>query len=266
MNDFDRRLAECCGHELRSDRIATIQVNLGLLCSQRCRHCHLDASPERTESMSWDTMARILAVTGELGGVRFDLTGGAPELNPNFEYFVTSARPLVGEIIVRSNLSVLFEKSKEHLPRFFKDNHIHLICSLPCYTKDNVDSQRGNGVYEKSIKALKLLNQLGYSREENLNIDLVYNPSGASLPPQQKELEQDYKRELDNEYGIHFNRLITITNVPIKRFKDYLQDRGELESYMGLLKQSFNSCVLQNIMCRTFISVEIGRASCRERV
>ena len=255
MNDFDRRLAECCGHELRSDGIATIQVNLGLLCSQRCRHCHLEASPERTESMSWDTMARILAVTGELGGVRFDLTGGAPELNPHFRRFVAALRADGHDVQVRTNLTVMLEPGMEGLPMFLRDLEVQIVGSLPCYLEENVNAQRGPGVYARSIEALRRLNAVGYGIRPGLQLNLVYNPVGPFLPPAQSELEGDYRAGLREQFGIDFTRLLTITNMPIGRFMADLRRRHQDVEYLTLLKESLNCRTVDGLMCRRQLSV-----------
>lgn len=240
---------------LRRDKLITLQVNMGNLCNQKCLHCHIEASPCGENIMSKRIVGNILEFLAGYKVITLDITGGAPELNPNFDYLVTSAYPLVDEIIVRSNLTVLFEPGKEYLPEFFKKNRVHLICSLPCYLKENIDYQRGSGVFEKSISALRLLNEAGFSNNSELLLDLVYNPKGAYLPPEQESLEKDYKRVLKGNYKIDFNRLITIANVPIRRFKDYLDSRGEYEQYFDLLKDNFNPSVLDNLMCHSFLSV-----------
>ena len=242
---------------LRRGSLTTLQVNLGDLCNQSCLHCHIAASPEGKNIMSKEVIDDIL---GFLAGYKIktlDLTGGAPELNPNFDYFLTKARLLVDEIIVRSNLTVLFEPGKEYLPELFKKNQVHLICSMPCYLKENVDHQRGQGAFDKSSQALLALNKLGFGigSKENLKLDLVYNPAGATLPPEQGSLQKDYKQKLRENHGIEFNRLITITNVPIKRFKNYLESEGVYEKYYELLKSNFNPLVLDNLMCHNFLSV-----------
>ncbi|MEK7868179.1 MAG: arsenosugar biosynthesis radical SAM (seleno)protein ArsS, partial [Candidatus Omnitrophota bacterium] len=239
----------------KRDKITTLQVNMGNLCNQNCIHCHMDASPQGKNIMPRKRVNDILKYLSENRGLTLDITGGAPELNPNFDYLVKSARHLVNEIIVRSNLTVIFEPGKENLPNFFKENRIHLICSLPCYTKENVDQQRGNGIFEKSLKALRILNELGYGKDDEMQLDLVHNPIGPNLPVQQDRLEMDYKRNLNKEYGIGFNRLITITNVPLGRFNDYLETNGAHEKYKKLLMNSFNAGVLGNLMCRAFLSV-----------
>lgn len=240
---------------LTRTELKVLQVNVGNLCNQSCAHCHVGASPQGKNIMSRKVIDDILNFLSKNWGLTLDITGGAPELNPDFEYFVEKAHPLVKEIIVRSNLTVILEPGKEHLPEFYKKYGVHLICSLPCYTEGNVDAQRGYGVFKKSIEALKRLNQAGYSKGHGLPLDLVYNPGGAFLPPSPKKLEKDYKTRLRDEYGIDFNHLISITNVPIKRFKNFLKSRGEYEKYIDLLKTSFNPNVVDHLMCRTFLSV-----------
>lgn len=238
---------------LQRDQLTTLQANMGDLCNQSCLHCHIEASPLGKKIMPKSVIDAILNFLKKNEIRTLDITGGAPELNPNFEYFVQTARPLVSELIVRSNLTVLL--NRERLPAFFKSNKVRLICSLPCYTKENVDRQRGAGVFEKSIKALRLLNALGYSRDTDLALDIVYNPGGAFLPAAQTELEKDYKKALKENYGIEFNRLLTITNVAIKKFKDLLETNNEYEKYSILLEDGFNPETLANLMCRNFLSV-----------
>lgn len=240
---------------IRRGGLATLQVNMGNLCNQDCAHCHVGASPRGTRIMPKKVIDDVLALLAREPGIVLDITGGAPELNPRFEDFVRAADPLAKEIIVRSNLTVFFEPGKEDLPRFLAGNGVYLICSLPCYTKENVEGQRGRGVFEKSINALRVLNTLGYGVDGSLRLDLVYNPGGAFLPMNPDDLERDYKRVLKKDYGIVFNRLITITNVPIKRFRKYLYARGEFDDYFTLLMNSFNPGVVKNLMCRTLLSV-----------
>lgn len=240
---------------LKREFLTTLQVNMGDLCNQSCVHCHIEASPKGKNIMSRKIVDDILSFLKANSVITLDITGGAPELNPNFDYFVESSRPLVDELIVRSNLTVLFEKRKEHLPEFFRLNKAHLICSLPCYTKENVDRQRGAGVFEKSVHALKLLNETGFTRRQDLQLDLVYNAAGAHLPASQDALERDYKKILKENYGIEFNRLLTITNAPIKRFKDYLESNSEYEKYSTVLENNFNPATIETLMCRTFLSV-----------
>lgn len=247
-------------HELgqnapKRQRLTTLQVNMGDLCNQSCAHCHIEASLKGKKVMSRKVVDGILAFLRANKMKTLDITGGAPELNSHFEYLVEAARPLVGELIVRSNLTVLLEKGKEQLTEFFRANKVHLICSLPCYTKENVDQQRGAGVFEKSIKALNLLNQKGFAGSEDLQLDLVYNPLGADLPGAQEALRADYTRALEANYGISFNRLLTITNVPVKRFWDSLKASNKFEEYSRLLENSFNPGTLATLMCRTFLSV-----------
>lgn len=240
---------------LRRKELTTVQVNLGNLCNQNCSHCHIVASPAGKDIMSKEVMDDILAFLAKYKIQTLDITGGAPEINPNFDYLVTQAGPFVDELIVRSNLTVLLEEGKDYLPAFFKAKRVRLICSLPCYTKENVDRQRGNGVFEKSIRALQLLNQTGFSKKENLRLDLVYNPLGGYLPAKQEDLEKDYKKVLKDNYGVEFDRLLTITNVAIKKFRNYLESNNEYEKYSGVLRDNFNPQTLRNLMCRTFLSV-----------
>ncbi len=248
--------------DIRRKRLETLQVNMGNLCNQRCMHCHVDAGPHGDNIMSREIIDSILEFLASTRDLVLDVTGGAPELNPGFEYFISSARPLTSEIMVRSNLTVFFEPGKEHLPLFLKEQGIHLICSLPCYTQENVDMQRGNGVFRKSIRALRMLNELGFGRDAELQLDLVYNPLGAFLPSPQEELEADYKRVLGGEYRVSFDRLMTITNVPVKRFRKHLDSGGSYDDYMDLLKSSFNSGVLEELMCRTLLSVAYDGTVC----
>lgn len=240
---------------LRRTKLTTLQVNMGNLCNQRCRHCHVGASPKGDKVISRKVIDDILDFLSQNRGLTLDITGGAPELNTNFDYFIKNACSLVKEIIVRTNLTVIFEPGKEYLPRFYKENGIHLICSLPGFKAGDVESQRGRGVFKKSIEALKSLNKLGYSRTKDLPLDLVYNPKGAELPPKKDTLEKVYKLHLKGNYEIDFGKLITITNVPIKRFKDYLDLNGEYDKYLALLKDNFNAGVVKNVMCREFLSV-----------
>jgi radical SAM/Cys-rich protein len=240
---------------LKRGRLEVLQVNMGNLCNQSCRHCHIEGSPQGNKVMSVQIIERIVEFLKKNQGLALDITGGAPELNPHFDYFINRIHPLVKEIIVRSNLTVYFEPGKEYLPEFFKKYSIRLICSLPCFKQKNVDLQRGSGVFQKSIEALKILNTIGYGKSEGLFLDLVYNPLGAYLPPRQEELERDYRLSLRGEYGIEFNNLITITNAPIKRFRDYLHSRAEYEGYLKLLRDNFNPRILKDIMCKRYLSV-----------
>lgn len=240
---------------LRRIELTTLQVNMGNLCNQSCLHCHVSASPRGKKVMGRRVVDDILSFLKQNPGLSLDITGGAPELNPNFDYFILEAKPLVKELSVRTNLTVFFEPGKEYLPDFFMKNRVRLICSLPCYQKESVDAQRGKGVYDKSIRALRILNRLGYAKMKDLSLTLVYNPTGPYLPPQQDRLEAEYREFLKKNYDIEFDKLLTITNAPIKRFKKYLNSNGEYKNYLRLLKKSFNPEIVDNIMCRKYLSV-----------
>ncbi len=255
---FRERLARCGASPLRrSSRVETVQVNLGKLCNQACQHCHVDAGPNRSERMSRATAARVVErLRASRHVTTLDLTGGAPELNDNFRDLVAAGRELGLRVIDRCNLTVLLEPGMEWLAGFLAANRVDVVCSLPCYTADNVDRQRGRGVFEKSIEALRLLNRLGYGRTEGtLRLDLVYNPLGPWLPPPQAELEQTYRQELRERFGIEFDRLLTITNMPIQRFASQLLREGKYEEYMRLLAGHFNAKTLESLMCRSMVSV-----------
>mmetsp|Transcript_28519 Transcript_28519/g.69114 ORF Transcript_28519/g.69114 Transcript_28519/m.69114 type:complete len:446 (+) Transcript_28519:541-1878(+) len=237
-----------------------LQINIGLYCNQACGHCHVESSPLRTEEMmTAETAAQCLELLKNTQSITtLDITGGAPELNENFRYLVKMARSIRPnlEIIDRCNLTVLQEPGQEDLVEFLKDNKVHIIASLPCYSAENVDQQRGNGVFERSIAALLALNDAGYSSQESdLRLDLVYNPLGAFLPPPQEKLEVQYKQQLADNFGILFDSLFTITNMPIKRFADFLHRRDELQGYMDLLVRNFNKDTVENLMCLETISV-----------
>ena len=235
--------------------LTELQINLGKLCNQACHHCHVDAGPKRTEIMSLKTMNKILEWTTQTKIKKVDLTGGAPELNPNFRYFVDSLQTLGSSITSRCNITVLFERGQEDLARWYRDRKIRLICSLPCYTKGNVDAQRGNGVFEKSIAGLQRLNSQGYGIDPGLSLDLVYNPGGPFLPPDQATLEGEYKNRLKDDFGISFNHLFTITNLPINRFAHALRRDGQYDQYMTLLTSNFNLDTVEGLMCKHLISV-----------
>lgn len=237
--------------------IEILQVNVGKLCNQACLHCHVEAGPKRTEIMDALTAERVIKLieTAPATLKTLDLTGGAPEMNPHFREIVQAARRKNLDVIDRCNLTVLYEKGQEDTALFLQENQVHVIASLPCYSKANVEKQRGRGVFSKSIEALQWLNELGYGRNESLVLDLVYNPVGASLPPAQAKLEADYKRELKELFGIDFNRLYTITNMPIKRFLYDLERTGRFEEYMDLLVNSFNATAASNVMCTNLLSV-----------
>lgn len=245
------------GVVLGRQRVETLQVNMGKLCNQACHHCHVDAGPKRTEIMTAQIMDRLIVLIAASPSIRtVDLTGGAPELNPLFRRLVLAAREKGLEVIDRCNLTVLFEAGQEDTPEFLAQNGVKIIASLPCYTAGTVDKQRGRGVFDKSIKALQRLNQLGYAQlGTGLTLDLVYNPIGASLPPAQAALEADYKARLAADFGIQFSRLLTLTNMPIARFLHDLERRGEYQEYMNQLCASFNPNAAANVMCRTMVSV-----------
>lgn len=233
-----------------------LQVNLGYLCNLSCVHCHVNAGPNRTELMSRDTMDQVLCLLETASVKTLDLTGGAPELNPHFRYLVAEARALGVRVIDRCNLTVLFEPGQESLARFLADQQVEITASLPCYLEDNVEEQRGKGVYADSIRAIRLLNSLGYGSEPGLQLNLVYNPVGPVLPPSQESLQQDYQRELGARFGISFNQLFTITNMPISRFGAVLLSQGQYVEYMRLLRDSFSLQNLETVMCRNLLSVD----------
>jgi radical SAM/Cys-rich protein len=255
--DFTDTLVEHGLPRLARAAVTTLQVNVGKLCNQACHHCHVDAGPKRTEIMAPPTASRLLDLVAASPAVTVvDLTGGAPELNPSFRDLVRGARRLGRRVQVRCNLTVLFVPGMEDLAEFYRAHDVELICSLPCYTADNVDRQRGRGVFDRSVEALRTLNALGYGRDgSSLCLDLVYNPVGAFLPPAQPELEARYKRELASLFGIEFHRLLTITNMPIERFAAALRREGQLASYLGLLVNHFNPATVEGLMCRSLLSV-----------
>ncbi len=242
---------------LQRARTETLQVNLGYRCNQSCSHCHVNAGPSRTEMMAADTLALIPAVLEARQIASLDLTGGAPELHPGFRTLVREARQLGVKVIDRCNLTVLSEPNQEDLARFLADQEVTVVASLPCYSAANVDRQRGSGVFERSIAGLRQLNALGYGNASSgLELDLVYNPQGPSLPPPQASLEADYKRELGEHFDIRFNRLYTLANMPIQRFAAILHQQGELEGYKALLHANHNPANLEQVMCRSTISVD----------
>ncbi len=242
---------------IRRRKIETLQVNLGYVCNQTCVHCHVNAGPKRTESMTIGIVNEVLGFLA-LGGARtLDLTGGAPELNPHFRYLVRRARSLGVNVIDRCNLTILFEKGQGSLDTFLAENSVEVVASLPCYTEELVDRQRGKGVYETSIRAIRRLNELGYGRENSgLVLDLVYNPQGATLPPSQAKLEADYRRILGEQHGIVFNRLYVLANMPIKRFGSALVSNGQFVRYMEMLRTAHRDENLDGVMCRSLVSVD----------
>ena len=242
---------------LKRTVLTTLQVNLGYRCNQSCSHCHVDAGPDRIEMMNAKDINLIPDVVKFYDLSTLDLTGGAPELHPNFRELVTKVRFLNVEVIDRCNLTILNEPGQEDLASFLANNKVTITASMPCYEEINVDKQRGKGVFEKSILGLKSLNKLGYGKKNSgLILNLVYNPQGPNLPPAQLKLEEAYREILDKEYGINFNKLYTITNMPIKRFAKQLKHSGQLVKYQELLKNQFNKNNLDNVMCKSLISVD----------
>ena len=242
---------------IRRSRLETLQVNLGYRCNQSCLHCHVNAGPKRTEQMSSETITDVLAFI-EVAGVRkLDLTGGAPELNPHFRELVRRARSLGVDVMDRCNLTILEEPGQEDLAEFLAGQRVEVIASLPCYQEDNVDRQRGSGVFGRSLRALARLNALGYGKGvAGLELSLVYNPQGAALPPPQGQLEADYKGELGERYGIVFDRLYVLANMPIQRFGSMLVSKGQFNDYMTLLHGAHRSENVESVMCRSLISVD----------
>ncbi len=254
-NLFEEKIASITGEGLFSEGIEILQVNLGLKCNQACSHCHVDASPQRKEEMAWPTMERVLDTADALRPAWVDLTGGAPELNPSFRKFVQTLHHKGHAVQVRSNLTVMTEPGMEDLPEFFAEQGIGLVASMPCYLEENVRAQRGPGVYEKSIAVLQHLNRLGYGIDKAKPLNLVYNPGGAFLPPEQGKLERDYRRELKQRFGISFSHLLTIANMPIGRLGGKLRQAHEENKYLSLLLESFNPGTLSGLMCRHQISI-----------
>jgi radical SAM/Cys-rich protein len=257
-SDFDAAVAASHGARLRrAEAVETLQVNVGRRCDLACHHCHVEAGPKRPETMGRATAERVVWLLERNPGVRcLDLTGGAPELCEQFRPLVRGARALGRQVIDRCNLTILFEPGQADTAEFLAAHRVKVVASLPCYTKDNVDRQRGRDVFDRSIEALRLLNGLGYGRPGSpLGLDLVYNPLGPSLPPPQAELEAKYREELFAHFGIEFHRLATITNMPIRRFAHALARDGQIEAYMSLLVNHFNPDTVPALMCRTLLSV-----------
>ena len=249
--------------DLKPVSIETLQVNITKLCNQACQHCHVDASPKRTEEIDKRTVDRCLEILSENEAIQnLDITGGAPELNPHFDYFVVEAKKLNKHVMVRHNLTVTFDghpntgESKRYLPEFFAENNLEVISSLPYYQEFFTDKQRGRGVFNKSIESIRLLNEQGYGQEgSGLELNLVYNPVGTYLPPPQENLEKEYKKELKDKFGLVFNKLFTITNMPIHRFKEFLLRSGTFDEYMEKLMNAFNPAAAEGVMCRSMLSV-----------
>lgn len=255
MQSFRERL-QLSDVQLSRRAVEVLQVNLGRYCNLACIHCHVESGPTRKEMMSRENVDAVLHFLARTGIPTLDITGGAPELHADFDFLVASARELGRHVMDRCNLTVIFEPGKEYLPEFFKKHGVELVCSLPCYSQENVDRQRGKGTFDSSIRALQRLNQIGYGQlDSNLVLNLVYNPVEPHLPPPQEKLEQDYKRILAQEFGIVFNRLYCLTNMPITRYATHLRLRGEFDRYIELLASNFNGATLGQVMCRNLISI-----------
>ena len=253
---FETQLNRVGLHPLHATGITVFQINVGKLCNQTCRHCHVDAGPDRTEVMSRETAEQCVIALAKTDIPTVDITGGAPELNPNFRWLVEQARSLGRHVIDRCNLSVLLLPSQADLAPFLANHRIEIIASLPSYQAGQTDAQRGGGIFEKSIEALRLLNRLGYGRSDSgLVLNLVYNPVGAFLPPKQEAIEAQFKKELRAKHGIEFNQLYTITNMPISRFLDFLIESGNYDQYMTRLADAFNPAAAAGLMCRSTLSV-----------
>jgi radical SAM/Cys-rich protein len=253
---FDQELEKSGLFPLTAMGVEVLQVNLGKMCNQTCKHCHVDAGPDRKEIMTKEIMEQCLHILDETKVPVVDLTGGAPEMNPNFKWFVKEIKKRNRHVIVRSNLTILMTRPFALYPQFFKDMGVEVVSSLPYFLEDRTDLQRGEGVFKKSIEALKKLNDLGYGKKDSgLILDLVYNPTGAFLPPAQSSIESEYKKELKERYEIVFNNLFTITNMPISRFLVYLIHSKNYDRYMKKLHSSYNPAAAVNVMCRTTLSV-----------
>ncbi|MDW7760602.1 MAG: arsenosugar biosynthesis radical SAM protein ArsS [Acidobacteriota bacterium] len=255
MSSFATRVQSECRSDLTAAGIGIIQVNVGLKCNLSCRHCHLECGPERWESMSRPVMRTVLSAADRVKPELVDITGGAPELHPQIRDFIRALRESGNAVQLRTNLTVLSEPGLEDLPEFLKENRVRLVASLPCYLEENVCAQRGRGVYGKSVEMLTRLNARGYGRSPELPLILVYNPGGPFLPPNQFELEKDYRRELDSRFGIAFTELLTITNMPLGRFWETLKQEMKDGEYMKLLHDRFNCRTVDNLMCRRQISI-----------
>ena len=257
ITPFSESLKKTNMFPLKSISLDVFQINLGKMCNQVCTHCHVDAGPDRKEIMLKETMELCLIAIDNSNCTTVDLTGGAPEMNPNFRWFVEQLSKKGKKVMVRCNLTIIVANKKYNdLPEFFKKHNVEVVSSLPCYTESNTDSQRGDGVFEQSIKALQMLNAVGYGKEgSGLTMNLVFNPNGASLPPSQAELEKDYKIELKENFDIVFNELFAITNLPISRFLQFLRASNKYEEYMQTLLDVYNPMAAENVMCRNTISV-----------
>ena len=253
---FAQKMEEVGLFPLTPKKLEILQINVGYMCNQQCVHCHVDASPYRKEITPKEVLEACLKVIDGTQVNTVDLTGGAPEMNPHFEWLLEELSKRNVEIIVRSNLTILVEGKFKSYPELFKKYGVTVISSLPCYTAENTDKQRGDGVFNKSIQALKRLNELGYGKESDLKLHLVFNPGGPSVAPNQQKLEADYKTRLMEDFGISFHNLYTITNLPIARYLEYLLNVDRYEDYMMLLANSFNPSAASEVMCRNTLSVD----------
>ena len=254
---FQASLEAAGTDRLQRTPLRTLQINVGKVCNQTCTHCHVDAGPDRRESMSRQTTEHVIDFLARSQVDTLDITGGAPEMNPNFRVLVHKATELGNRVIDRCNLTILLANGYSDLPEFLAENRVNIVASLPCYLEQNCDTQRGDGVFAKSIQAIRKLNALGYGEPDSgLELDLVYNPVGTGLPPPQAALQRDYREQLDARYGLKFNRLFTITNLPISRFLDDLLRQEKYEEYMHKLIDSFNPATVEGLMCRSLVSVD----------
>jgi radical SAM/Cys-rich protein len=255
--EFATKLAQHGRKTLLRGSLQTLQINVGKLCNQTCSHCHVDAGPDRRESMSQATAQMVLEFLSRSKVTTLDITGGAPEMNPQFRMLVREATRMGKTVIDRCNLTILMANGFTYLSEFLAEHKVRIVASLPCYLEENCDAQRGSGVFIQSVAAIRRLNELGYGKSDSaLQLDLVYNPTGLGLPPDQRELEDAYRRELGARYGISFNQLLTITNMPVSRFLDDLLRREQYELYMQKLINSFNPATLDGLMCRSLVSVD----------
>ncbi|MDT0675451.1 arsenosugar biosynthesis radical SAM (seleno)protein ArsS [Autumnicola musiva] len=255
---FKDKIAETGNFPFKPKKLEILQINLGYMCNQVCSHCHVDAGPDRKEIMTMETMQQCLEVIKTTGAHTLDLTGGAPEMHPDFRWFVEeAAKAGVNDFIVRSNLTIILANKKYHdLPDFFRKHNVHVVSSLPFYKREKTDKQRGSGVFDKSIRALQMLNDVGYAKEgTGLKLDLVYNPSGAFLPTNQEAMQRDFKKALKEDFNIDFDNLFAITNLPISRFLEYLIASENYEDYMYALVEAYNPAAVENVMCTNTISV-----------
>lgn len=255
MNAFDTRVQKDCNLVLFATEINTVQVNIGFRCNQSCVHCHLGCGPDREEVMTWETMESVIETARSIKPDLIDITGGAPEIHPHIRRFISELTDSGCAVQVRTNLTAMMESDLEETIQFFKNKKVALVASMPCYTEENVNRQRGSGTYEKSVMVLQTLNRFGYGKNSEMPLNLVYNPGGPALPPDQGELEADYKREFHERWGIQFTNLLTITNMPIGRFWMNLEREEKADEYMDLLVGGFNRQTVETLMCRTQINV-----------